>query len=97
MNITGRSLEKRKFQRLALDARVQIINQQQVSCICQCVNFSEDGLDLELPTDGLSFAELSIRAGTVLSVQFLDLNDAPVLQAAVVKIGRSRIGLKLIG
>jgi len=97
MNITGRSLEKRKFQRLALDARVQIIDQQEQSCICQCVDFSEDGLDLELPIDRLSFAELSIRAGTILSVQFLDLNDAPVLRAAVVKIGRSRIGLKLLG
>jgi hypothetical protein len=97
MNITGRSLEKRKFQRLALDARVQIIDQQEQSCICQCVDFSEDGLDLELPIDRLSFAELSIRAGTILSVQFLDLNDAPVLQAAVVKISRSQIGLKLFG
>ncbi|WP_320826255.1 PilZ domain-containing protein [Reinekea sp.] len=97
MNVTGRSLEKRKFHRLALNARVQITDQQQQSCICQCVDFSEDGLDLELPTDAPSFAELSIRAGTVISVQFLDLNDAPVLQAAVVKIARSRVGLKLIG
>jgi len=86
----------RKYHRIELDIDVQLTNQLNQTFICKCVDFSEDGIDLKRPENVDSFSSLSIQAGSIVSLQFDELTDAPSLKAAIIKVTPDQIGLRLI-
>lgn len=88
--------QKRRYRRVDLNALVLVHISKEVSVKCQCVNFSEDGIDLKPETNTDSLASELLKAGRKVSVQVLNIDDAPILQAVVIKHSPFQIGLKFI-
>lgn len=88
--------QKRRYRRVDLDAMVLVRTSEDVAINCQCVHFSEDGIDLKPTTNAERFPSHLFKAGGKVSLQILNLDDAPVLQAIVVKHAPFQIGLKFI-
>lgn len=86
----------RRFRRIKLNATIILTNTAQQSLLCQCSDFSEDGIDVEPPAQPSLFTEFNVKAGDIVQVQIDQLNDAPELSAAVIKLSPNRIGLRFL-
>jgi hypothetical protein len=76
-----------------MNAQVSLMLGNEVISLCRCIDFSEDGIDLEFPKQN---CPLKITVGAIVQVKFDHVEQAPTVNAAVIKVGPSIIGLRLL-
>jgi hypothetical protein len=86
----------RRFNRIKLKASVLVTLEDGHSFTFQCVDFSEDGIDIAAKDGSLIPANFNLKVGMIIQIQFDQVQQAPVTKAAVVKTSKDRIGLRLI-
>lgn len=86
----------RRFHRVQMRAPVRLTNQQQQTLHGICLNFSEDGLDLEPDNSMTLFNDFQVRAGDIVTLQVEQLEQAPNITAAVIKVSPTLIGLRFL-
>ena len=86
----------RRLRRVKLDAPVMLSNDSGQTQECQCIEISEDGLDVQPLQQASLFAEFRCKAGDILKVQINQLENAPILAVAVIKASPNCIGLRII-
>ena len=86
----------RRFHRIQLDAVVRLTTSTGTELVCQCIDFSEDGIDLKIETADTNFTDYDVGAGTIVMLNFSDIPDSPQLKAAVIKAASKRLGLRII-
>ena len=86
----------RRFHRVALNARVRVFDKQGVITLCECIDFSEDGIDLLLLDRSLSFSDVAIIAGALVDLEIDGPENPPRIRAAVIKASKLQIGLRFL-
>lgn len=86
----------RRYHRIELNAPILITNKQGQQLHGLCLNFSEDSIEIEPDASMTLFNQFSLRAGDVVHLQIEQIDDAPTLEAAVVKASVNCIGLKFL-
>jgi len=86
----------RRFHRVALSARVKVIDQHGTITLCECLDFSEDGIDLCLLDRSLSFSDVALSAGTVVDIEIDGPENAPRVKAAIIKASSTQLGLRFL-
>lgn len=83
----------RRFQRITMDALLELTFEDGQTIICRCVDFSEDGIDV-MPSS--EHTKVHLKIGMIVQIQFQEVKQAPSVKAAIVKSSRERIGLRLL-
>ncbi|MFC3700693.1 hypothetical protein ACFOND_03495 [Reinekea marina] len=86
----------RKFRRISLDANILVINNQGKEAMCRCLEFSNDGIDLEPIQLNLTHMNDLFHAGQIVDLQIQDVTDAPVIKAAIIRASINFASLRFI-
>ena len=86
----------RKFNRIELNARIRLSDDNSNEWLCTCVSFSEDSIDVSDLTSVNSSQLMVLKIGTRISLQIVGVENAPILQVVVVKTGPDQLGFKFM-
>jgi hypothetical protein len=84
---------QRRFHRIKMNAQVYLMQGHGVVSLCCCIDFSEDGIDLEIIKQ---YKPSKISIGEIVQVKFDQVEQAPTVKAAVIKVSPNIIGLRLL-
>lgn len=87
---------ERKYHRISLNANVLITNTQGKEIMCHCIEFSDDGIDLEPLQLNLVHMNDLFHAGQVVTIQVQGIDAAPILKAAIIRASANFLGLRFV-
>lgn len=87
---------ERKYHRISLNAKVLITDTQGKETMCHCVEFSDDGIDLEPLQRNLVHMNDLFHAGQVVTVQVQGIEAAPIIKAAIIRTSTNFLGLRFL-
>jgi hypothetical protein len=90
------TLLDRKYHRITLEAEVLLTASQGDKVMCRCIEFSNDGIDLEPQQLNLTHISDLFHAGQVVSIQVQGVEAAPIIKAAIVRSSPNSLSLRFI-
>ena len=87
---------ERKYQRISLNATVQITDKQGTKVMCQCLEFSDDGIDLEPLQLNLIYMSKLFHAGQVVEIQVQGIDAALTIEAAIIRSSANFLSLRFL-
>lgn len=88
---------ERKYHRISLNANVLITDTQGKGIMCHCVEFSDDGIDLEPLQLNLVHMSDLFHAGQIVTIEVQGIDAAPTLKAAIIRASVNFLSLRFIG
>ncbi|MDX1473146.1 MAG: PilZ domain-containing protein [Reinekea sp.] len=88
--------QNRRYHRIQLKAAVTLTTANGVSVPCQCIDFSEDGIDLATLSIESRFSDYAVAAGSVVTLQIDGVSEGPTLRAAVIRAAAHTLGLRFL-
>jgi hypothetical protein len=87
---------ERKFQRILLNADVLITDTKGKKTMCHCVEFSDDGIDLEPLQLSLIHMSKLFHAGQIVKIQVQGIDAAPKIEAAIIRSSMNSLSLRFV-